>query len=114
MIDFGIVTIPLDITGNTLSGNGRKTEGEIKKFAATVGYDLVYDPTPKVNLFSNLGAIAFHHDRLLHVEGGVKFYPSRTFGVVGGYKYERYRWVDDPDFLRITSHGPFVGGVLRF
>jgi hypothetical protein len=114
MIDFGIVAIPLDITGNTLSGTARKTEGEIKKFAATVGYDLVYDPTPKVNLFSNLGAIAFHHDRLLHFEGGVKFYPSRTFGVVGGYKYERYRWVDDANFLRITSNGPFVGGVLRF
>src|SRR5580765_723558 len=114
MMDFGIVAIPLDITGNTLSGTGRKTEGEIKKFAATVGYDLVYDPTPKVNLFSNLGAIAFHHDRLFHVEGGVKFYPSRTFGVVGGYKYERYRWVDDANFLRITSNGPFVGGVFRF
>jgi hypothetical protein len=114
MIDFGIVRIPLDITGNTLSGSGRKTEGEINKFAATVGYDLVYDVTPKVNIFNNLGAIAFQHDRLFHMEGGVKFYPSRRFGVLGGYKYERYRWVDNADFLRITSHGPFVGGVLRF
>jgi hypothetical protein len=79
-----------------------------------VGYDLVYDATPKLNFFNNLGAIAFQHDHLFHVEGGVKFYPSHRFGVVGGYKFERYRWVDDPDELRITSHGPFVGGVLRF
>jgi hypothetical protein len=114
MIDFGVVPTRLDITGNTLSGPGRKTEGEINKFAATIGYDLDYDPTSKVSIFNNLGAIAFHHDRLFHFEGGVKFYPARSFGVVGGYKFQRYKWVDDPNFLTISSHGPFVGGVLRF
>ena len=114
MIDFGVVPTRLDITGNTLSGAGRKTEGSINKFAATIGYDLDYDPTKKVSIFNTFGAIAFHHDRLIHVEGGVKYYPSRTFGVVGGYKFQQYRWVNDANFLRITSHGPFVGGVLRF
>lgn len=114
MIDFGVVPTRLDITGNTLSGSGRKTEGEISKFAATVGYDLDYDPTDKVSIFNNLGGIAFHHDRLFHVEGGVKYFPARNFGVVGGYKFQQYRWVNDPNFLRISSHGPFVGGVLRF
>ena len=64
--------------------------------------------------WNNLGAIAFHHDRLFHLEGGLKYHATRNFGVVGGYKYERYRWVDDDNFLRITSHGPFVGGMLRF
>jgi hypothetical protein len=114
MVDMGVIPTRLDITGNTLSGTGRKQEGKISKFAATVGYDLDYDPTPKLNFFNNLGGIAFHHDRLFHVEGGVKYYPARNFGVVGGYKYQRYRWVDDQNFLRVTSHGPFVGGVLRF
>jgi hypothetical protein len=75
---------------------------------------LDYDPNPKVNIFNNLGVIAFHHDRLFHIEGGVKFYPSPRFGVVGGYKYQRYRWVNDDNFLRITPQGPFFGGVFRF
>jgi len=114
MIDFGVVPTRLDITGTTLSGGVRKTEGEINKFAATIGYDLDYDPTDKISIFNNLGGIAFHHDRLFHVEGGLKYHASRNFGVVGGYKYQRYRWVDDDNFLRITSHGPFVGGVIRF
>ena len=114
MIDFGVVPTRLDITGNALSGNSRKSEGSISKFAATIGGDLDYDPTPKVNIFSNLGGIAFHHDRLFHAEGGLKYFPSKNFGVVGGYKYQNYKWVNDNNFLRVTSHGPFVGGVLRF
>ena len=114
MIDFGIVPTRLDITGTTLSGGSRKSEGEINKFAATIGYDLDYDPTPKINIFNNLGAIAFHHDRLFHVEGGIKVFPARNFGVVGGFKYQRYRWVDDANFLRISNNGPFFGGVIRF
>jgi len=114
MIDFGVVPTRVDITGNTLSGGSRKTEGSISKFAATIGGDLDYDPTSKVNIFGNIGGIAFHHDRLFHAEGGLKYFASRNFGVVGGYKYQRYRWVNDNNFLRITSHGPFVGGVLRF
>ena len=114
MIDFGVVPTRLDITGNAFSGNSRKTEGSISKFAATIGGDLDYDPTPKVNIFSNLGGIAFHHDRLFHAEGGLKYFPSKNFGVVGGYKYQKYKWVNDNNFLRVTSHGPFVGGVLRF
>ena len=114
MIDMGVVPTRLDVTGATLSGDTRKSEGDITKFAATIGYDLDYDPTPKVNIFNNLGGIAFHHDRLFHVEGGVKYFPARNFGVVGGYKYQRYRWVNDQNFLRVSSHGPFVGGVFRF
>src|SRR3954468_24081231 len=51
MVDMGIVPTNLDITGVTLSGGSRKTEGSIKKFAATVGGDMDYDPTPKVNIF---------------------------------------------------------------
>ena len=114
MIDMGVVPTRLDITGTTLGGTTREAEGSISKFAATVGYDLDYDPTDKINIFNNLGGIAFHHDRLFHVEGGLKYYPAPHFGVVGGYKFQRYRWVNDDNFLRISSHGPFVGGVIRF
>jgi hypothetical protein len=114
MIDFGVVPTRLDITGQTLSGGSRKSEGEINKFAATIGYDLDYDPSEKVSLFSNLGAIAFHHDRLFHVEGGAKYHLTHNFGVLGGFKYQRYRWVNDNNFLRITNNGPFFGGVIRF
>jgi hypothetical protein len=114
MIDFGVVPTRLDITGVTLSGGSRKTEGEISKFAATVGGDMDYDPTDKVNIFGNIGGIAFHHDRLFHAEGGMKYFPAKNFGVVGGYKFQNYKWVNDDNFLRVRSHGPFVGGVLRF
>ena len=114
MIDFGVIPTRLDITGNTLSGGSRKTEGSISKFAATVGGDMDYDPTDKVNIFGNIGGIAFHHDRLFHAEGGLKYFASKNFGVVGGYKYQVYKWVNDNNFLRVNSHGPFVGGVLRF
>lgn len=113
MLDMGVIKTSLDITGTTNSGT-RTAEGSITKFAATLGYDLEYNATPKVNIFNNLGAIAFHHDRLFHTEGGVKVYLSRQVGVVGGYKYVRYRWVNDDNFLRISSHGPFFGGVFRF
>ena len=113
MIDIGIIQTSLDLTGTTNNGT-RSTEGSVSKFAATVGYDLDYDPTPKINIFHNLGAIAFQHDRLFHTEGGLKYYPSPRVGVLGGYRYKRYRFVDGDNFLRITEHGPFFGGVFRF
>ena len=113
MIDMGVIDTRLDITGTTNSGI-RTAEGSVTKFAATVGYDLDYNATPKVDLFNNLGAIAFHHDRLFHTEGGVRYYPWHSFGVVGGYRYQRYRWVNDDNFLRISNHGPFFGGLFRF
>jgi opacity protein-like surface antigen len=114
MIDFGVVPTHLDITGTTLSGSSQKAEGSISKFAATIGYDLDWDPTDKISVFNNLGGIAFQHDRLFHAEGGLKYYFSHNFGALAGYKYQRYRWVNDDNFLRISSHGPFVGGVIRF
>jgi hypothetical protein len=113
MIDFGIIQTNLDITGTTNNGI-RSGEGTINKLAATVGYDLDYNPTPRINIFSNLGVIAFHHDRLFHTEGGVKYYATHHVGVLGGYRYQRYRFVNDENFLRITDHGPFFGGVFRF
>src|SRR5215471_16840673 len=114
MIDMGVVPTRLDITGNALSGASRKTEGSISKFAATVGGDMDYDPTDKISIFGNIGGIAWSHDRLFHAEGGLKYFASKNFGVVGGYKFQNYKWVNDPNFLTINSHGPFVGGVLRF
>jgi len=113
MVDMGVIDVRLDITGTTNNGT-RTAEGSITKFAATVGYDLDYDATPHLNIFNNLGAIAFHHDRLFHTEGGIRFYPSHHFGVVGGYRYQRYRWVNDDNFLRISNHAPFFGGLYRF
>jgi len=113
MLDMGVIKTSLDITGTTNNGT-RTADGSITKFAATVGYDLEYNATPKVNIFHDLGAIAFHHDRLFHTQGGVKVYLSRQFGFVGGYKFERYRWVNDDNFIRISAHGPFFGGVFRF
>ncbi|HKP39028.1 MAG TPA: hypothetical protein VJT71_19375 [Pyrinomonadaceae bacterium] len=113
MVDMGLIAAGLELTGTTNNGT-RTAEGSINKFAATVGYDLDYDPTPKVNLFNNLGVIAFQNDRLFHTEGGVRYYPARQFGVVGGYRYQRYRWVDEQNFLRLAPQGPFFGGVFRF
>jgi Outer membrane protein beta-barrel domain len=113
MVDMGLVSPSLQITGTTNNGT-RTAEGSINKFAATVGYDIDWDPTPQVNIFNNLGVISFKKDRLFHTEAGAKFFPSRHFGAVGGYKFQRYKFDDDPDFLRINSHGPFFGGVFRF
>ena len=113
MVDMGLIHVDLDVVGTTNNGT-RSAEGSISKFAATVGYDLDFDPTPQVNIFNNLGAIAFQNDRLFHTEGGVKYFPSKNIGVVGGYRYQRYKFVNDDNFLRITAHGPFFGGVYRF
>ena len=113
MGDMGVVSTRLNISGTTNNGT-RSNSGSITKFAATVGYDLDYDPTPKINVFNNLGAIAFMGERLFHVEGGVRFYATRNLGVTGGYKAERYRVEDGPDFLKVRAHGPFFGGVFRF
>lgn len=113
MVDMGLIHVNLDLVGTTNNGT-RSTEGSISKFAATVGYDLDYDPTPQINIFNNLGVIAFHHDRLFHTEGGIKYFPARNVGVTGGYRYQRYKFVNDDNFLRIAAQGPFVGGIFRF
>jgi len=113
MGDMGVISTRLNISGTTNSGM-RSNSGSITKFAATVGYDLDYDPTPKINVFNNLGAIAFQGERLFHVEGGIRFYATRNLGVSGGYKAERYRVEDGSDFLKVVAHGPFFGGVFRF
>lgn len=113
MVDIGAIAVKLKLTGTTNNGT-RTGEGSITKFAATVGYDLDVDPSSKVNLFHNLGAIAFQGDHLFHVEGGIKYFPAHHFGVVGGYRFQRYKLEDDPNFLTVRSNGPFFGGVLRF
>lgn len=113
MVDMGFVKTSLALNGTTASGT-RSADGSITKFAATIGYDLDYAPTPKINLFHNLGAIAFQGDHLFHTEGGIKVFFNRSFGAVGGYKAQRYKFKDDPNFLTVRSHGPFFGGVVRF
>lgn len=113
MFDMGVVSTRLDLTGTTNNGT-RSDSGKITKFAATIGYDLDYDPTPQVNIFHNLGAIAFQGERLFHTEGGLKFFPTRHFGVTGGYRALRYRVEKNDNFILVKAHGPFFGGVFRF
>ena len=113
MVDMGVIKTRLEISGTTNNGS-RTAEGSITKFAATVGYDLEYTPSPRVYIFNNLGAIAFQGERLFHVEGGVKGFFTEHFGASGGYRYQRYRVEKDDDFLKINNHGPFFGGVVRF
>ncbi len=113
MVDMGVITTSLELTGTTNSGV-RAAEGSISKFAATIGYDLDFDPTLQINIFNNLGAIVFQGQRFLHAEGGVKYFPTRYFGATGGYKFGRYKLEDEGNFLTVREHGPFVGGVFRF
>ena len=113
MVDLGVIKTSLELTGTTNSGT-RTAEGSITKLAATVGYDLDYDPTPKVSVFHNLGAIVFQGEHLFHTEGGVKFFLTKNLGAVGGYKAQRYKLEDGPNFLTIRQHGPFFGGVFHF
>jgi hypothetical protein len=113
MVDMGVISTRLNITGTTNNGT-RSGSGKITKFAATLGYDLDYDPTDQINIFHNLGAIAFQGERLFHTEAGARLYVTRNFGFSGGYKFERYRVEKDDDFLKVNAHGPFFGGVFRF
>lgn len=113
MADMGVISTRLNITATTNSGT-RSGTGTITKFAATLGYDLDYDPTERINVFHNLGAIAFQGERLFHTEAGVRLFATRNFGFSGGYKFERYRVEKTDDFLRVNAHGPFFGGVFRF
>jgi len=113
MFDMGVITTKLNLSATTNSGT-RSAEGSISKFAATVGYDLDWDPTPRINIFNNLGAIRFQGERLFHVEGGARIYVTKNFGFSGGYKAERYRVEKDLDFLKVVAHGPFFGGLFRF
>ena len=113
MADMGVISTRLEINATTNSGT-RSAIASISKFAATLGYDLDYDPTPRINIFNNLGAIRFQGERLFHVEGGARIYVTRNFGFSGGYKAERYRVEKDLDFLKVVAHGPFFGGLFRF
>lgn len=47
MLDAGVITTRLKLSGTTNNG-ARSGEGSISKFAATVGYDLDYDPHPEL------------------------------------------------------------------
>ena len=113
MVNLGVVNVDLELAGTTVSGT-RTADGSINKFAATVGYDLDYDPTPKLSIFHNLGGIVFKRDHLFHTEGGLKVFLNQNLGAVGGYKFQRYKFEDGPNFLTISQHGPFFGGVFRF
>jgi hypothetical protein len=113
MVDMGVITTSLQLTGTTNNGV-RSGEGSVSKFAATVGYDLDYDPIPQISIYHNLGAIVFQGDHLFHAEGGVKYFPVPHFGATGGYKFQRYKYQPEENFLTIQQHGPFVGGVVRF
>jgi len=113
MVDMGVISVDVKLNGTTNNG-ARSTEGTISKFAATVGYDLDANPTSKINIFHNLGAIAFQGDHLFHTEGGVKFYFSHHFGVLGGYRYSRYKLEKNDNLVLVRQHGPFFGGVARF
>ncbi|HKU74012.1 MAG TPA: hypothetical protein VJR02_08845 [Pyrinomonadaceae bacterium] len=113
MADMGVVSTRLKLTGTTNNGT-RSDSGKITKFAATLGYDLDYDPTPTVNIFNNLGAIAFQGERLFHVEGGVRVFATTHIGFSGGYRAVRYRVEKNDNFLLVKAHGPFFGGVYRF
>jgi hypothetical protein len=113
MIDVEVITTKLAITGTTNSGT-QSREGKLTRLGATIGYDLEYNPTPKVTFYNNLGGIAFQGEHLFHVEGGVKFFPATHFGVNAGYKLVRYKLVDNDNFITIRTHGPFFGGAFRF
>ncbi len=113
MVDLGVISTNVKLTGTTNNGT-RSAEGTISKFAATVGYDLEANPTSKLNLFHNLGAIAFQGEHLFHTEGGLKYFASRHFGAVGGYRFSRYKLEDNNNFVLVRQHGPFFGGVVRF
>jgi len=113
MVDMGVVNTRLNLTGTTNSGQ-RSGTATINKFAATIGYDLDYDPSSRISIFHNLGAIRFKKDRLFHAEGGMKIWVNHYLGFSGGYRAQIYKLVDDDNFLKINNHGPFFGGVVRF
>lgn len=113
MADMGVVSVRLDLTGTTNNGT-RSESGKITKFAATLGGDLDYQPSRRVNISSNIGAIAFQGEHFFHVEGGVNVFPARHFGFGGGYKAVRYRVEKNDNFVLVRTHGPFFGGVIRF
>ena len=113
MADMGVIDVRLKVSGSTNNGE-RTTEGSLTKFAATVGYDLDYEPSSKVNIFNTLGGIVFMGQRFFRTEGGLRYFPTRHFGMSGGYRYERYKVVDGDYFITVQSHGPFVGIVFRF
>jgi hypothetical protein len=113
MGDMGVVSTRVSFSGTTNNGT-RSAEGSISKFAATIGYDLDYDPIPHVSISHNLGWIVFRGEHLFHTEGGIKYFPVPHFGLSGGYRFERYKLNDDPNFITVKEHGPFFGGVVRF
>jgi hypothetical protein len=113
MFDLGFVSTRAQVSGTTNNGS-RTANSSISKLAATVGYDLEYNPSPKVNIFNNLGGIVFQGEHLFDTDAGVKYFASRHFGIMGGYKYQWYKVTEDSNFMLVNAHGPFFGGVFRF
>jgi len=113
MFDMGVVSTRIAISGTTNNGT-RSGERTVTKFAASIGYDLDYEASPNINLFSNLGAIAFQGEHFFHTDNGARFYFTKHFGASGGYRFERYKLKKDDNFVTVRAHGPFFGGLIRF
>jgi hypothetical protein len=67
-----------------------------------------------VSIFHNLGGGAVKGERLFNTEGGAKYFPSKHFGVSGGYRFARYKAFEDDNFITVKIHDPFFGGIFRF
>lgn len=113
MVDAGFVKTRVGLDAS-LNNSSIAREGDTTKPALTVGYDLDYHPSPKVNIFHTLGGIAAGGDRLFRAEAGVKYFPVRNFGLSGGYAYAYYKETEDDNFVLFKPRGPFFGAVIRF
>jgi hypothetical protein len=113
MGQLGFATARVDLNAVTNNAVGARS-GKITTAVGTVGYDMDINPTDKVNIFNNVGFFKLSNDRFLRGEFGVRYYPSHTFGVSGGYQFGRYKVVDNQNFIRANEHGPFFGGLFRF
>jgi hypothetical protein len=113
MGQLGWATTKVGLNAVGISAGGSR-EGSISSVAGTVGYDMDYDPNPKVNIYNNVGFMALSGERFLRGEIGLKYYFVRAFGINGGYQFGNYKLKKNQNFIDARENGPFIGGVLRF
>ena len=84
----------------------------------SIGGDFDAHPTDKLHLYGFVSGLKASKENasgsFFDSEFGLRYYPSRHFGLTGGFKYLRISGSEDKDRVVVRTIGPFFGVALRF
>jgi len=81
----------------------------------TIGVALDINPHRMLNIFAEgSGMYAGSYGYAYDCEAGIKLIPIKILSILGGYRLLDFKAKNDPDYVKVRVHGPFVGVTVRF